>query len=88
VTPNRRIGKATLYKVDLKKPLVNMLREYETKLSLQIAEQKKAKMQRPVPKHPVKALEELKIEAKESVYEKRGSGGRSKACGQETRKVI
>ena len=48
VTPSRRIGKATLYKINPKHPLVNMLREYETQLSLQIAEQEKAKMQKPV----------------------------------------
>jgi len=48
VTPSRRIGKATLYKINPKHPLVNMLREYETQLSLQIAEQEKAKMQKPI----------------------------------------
>jgi len=48
VTPSRKIGKATLYKINPKHPLVNMLREYETQLSLQIAEQEKAKMRKPV----------------------------------------
>jgi DNA-binding transcriptional ArsR family regulator len=38
VTSSRRIGKAKLYKINPKHPLVTMLREYETKLSLQIAE--------------------------------------------------
>jgi len=48
VNPSRRIGKATLYKINPKQPLVNMLREYETQLSLQIAEKEKAEMQKPL----------------------------------------
>lgn len=38
VTTTRKIGRATLYKVNLNNPMVKMLVEYETKLSLQIAE--------------------------------------------------
>jgi len=48
VTVSRRIGKAKLYKIDLKHPLVSMLREYEVELSLQIAEREKVKMQKPL----------------------------------------
>jgi len=48
VTPSRRIGKATLYKINLKHPLVSMLREYEAQISLQIAEQEAEKMKNPV----------------------------------------
>jgi len=43
VTVSRRIGKARLYRMNLKHPLVSMLREYEAELSLQIAEREKAK---------------------------------------------
>jgi len=53
VSISRRIGKAKLYKVNLENPMVKMLNEYTTKLSLQIAEQEKAKMQKPV---PIKAM--------------------------------
>ncbi len=48
VTATRKIGRATLYKVNLNNPMVKMLIEYETKLSLQIAEQEAEKMKRPV----------------------------------------
>ena len=48
VSVSRRIGKASLYKVNLENPMVKMLKEYERQLSLQIAEREKAKMQRPV----------------------------------------
>lgn len=48
VTVTRRIGRAKLYKINLKNPLVKMLKEYETQLSLQIAEEEKAKTQKPV----------------------------------------
>jgi len=48
VTASRKIGRATLYKVNLKNPIIRMLIEYERQLSLQIAEQEKAKMQKPV----------------------------------------
>jgi DNA-binding transcriptional ArsR family regulator len=49
VKVSRRIGKAKLYKVNLENPMVKMLNEYTTQLSLQIAEQEKIKMQKPVP---------------------------------------
>ena len=49
VIPSRKIGRATLYKINLKNPIVRMLIEYETQLSLQIAEKEKAKMQKPIP---------------------------------------
>ena len=39
VIPSRKIGRATLYKINLENPIVKMIIEYETKLSLQIAEQ-------------------------------------------------
>jgi DNA-binding transcriptional ArsR family regulator len=48
VTASRKIGRATLYKINLENPMVRMLIEYETKLSLQIAEQEKTKMQKPI----------------------------------------
>jgi len=41
VMASRKIGRATLYKVNLNNPMVKMLIEYETKLSLQIAEKMK-----------------------------------------------
>jgi len=40
VKVSRKIGKAKLYKINLKHPLVEMLREYEKRISLQIAERK------------------------------------------------
>jgi len=49
VVVSRKIGRAKLYKINLKHPLVNMLREYETKVSLQIAEQEAEKMKKKVP---------------------------------------
>jgi len=49
VKVSRRIGKANLYKINLENPIVKMLKEYEIQLSLQIAEQEKAKMQKPIP---------------------------------------
>jgi len=45
----RKIGRANLYKINLKNPMIKMLNEYTTQLSLQIAEQEKIKMQKPVP---------------------------------------
>jgi AraC-like DNA-binding protein len=48
VTVSRRIGKAKFYKVNLENPMVKMLNEYITQLSLQAAEKEKAKMQKPV----------------------------------------
>ena len=47
VTVSRRIGRAKLYKINLKHPLVSMLRDYETKVSLQIAEEEAEKMRVP-----------------------------------------
>ena len=38
VKVSRRIGKAKLYKINLEHPLVKMLREYEKKVSMQIAQ--------------------------------------------------
>ena len=37
VKVSRKIGRAKLYRLNLKHPLVEMLREYEKKISLQIA---------------------------------------------------
>jgi len=53
VAVSRRIGKANLYKISPENPLVKMLREYETQLSLQIAEEEKTKMKKPVPAEQV-----------------------------------
>lgn len=44
VMVSRRIGRAKLYKINIKHPLVSMLRDYETKLSLQIAKEEAKKM--------------------------------------------
>jgi len=43
VTATRKIGRATLYKANTENPIVKMMIEYETKLSLQIAEQEAEK---------------------------------------------
>lgn len=48
VTVSRRIGRAKLYKISLEHPLVGMLREYEKRVSLQIAEKEKVEIQKPV----------------------------------------
>jgi DNA-binding transcriptional ArsR family regulator len=48
VKVSRRIGRAKLYKINLENPIVKMLKEYEIQLSLQIAEQEKVKMQKPI----------------------------------------
>lgn len=48
VTATRKIGRATLYKVNLDNPMVKLLIEYETKLSLQIAEQESEKIRKPI----------------------------------------
>ena len=42
VKVSRRIGRAKLYKINLEHPLVEMLREYEKKISLEIAKKKEA----------------------------------------------
>lgn len=47
VSTSRRIGRAKLYKINLEHPLVTMLREYETKISLQIAEEEAKKIRVP-----------------------------------------
>jgi DNA-binding transcriptional ArsR family regulator len=43
VKVSRKIGKAKLYRINVEHPLVKMLREYETKLSQEIAEKAEAK---------------------------------------------
>ncbi|MEM2123614.1 MAG: winged helix-turn-helix domain-containing protein [Candidatus Bathyarchaeia archaeon] len=43
VSTTRKIGRATLYKVNLENPMVKMMIEYETRLSLQIAEKEAEK---------------------------------------------
>lgn len=48
VKVSRKIGRTNLYKVNLENPMVKMLNEYTTQLSLQIAEKEKAKIQKPV----------------------------------------
>jgi DNA-binding transcriptional ArsR family regulator len=48
VIPSRKIGRATLYKINLENPMVKMMIEYETKLSLEIAEQEEQKMKKPI----------------------------------------
>jgi len=48
VEVSRKIGRAKLYKINLKHPLVSMLREYETKVSMQIAEKEAEKMKKPI----------------------------------------
>lgn len=63
VAASRKIGRATLYKINLENPMVKMLIEYETKLSLQIAEQEAEKMKKPeggrFVVEPVPSLEEV-----------------------------
>ncbi|MEM2925498.1 MAG: hypothetical protein QXJ68_07415 [Methanocellales archaeon] len=49
VAATRKIGRATLYKVNLENPIIKMLIEYERQLSLQIAEKEKAKMRKVAP---------------------------------------
>ncbi|MGB9760734.1 MAG: ArsR/SmtB family transcription factor [Thermoproteota archaeon] len=48
IITSRKIGRATLYKINLENPIVKMLIEYETKLSLQIAEREAEKMKKPI----------------------------------------
>ncbi len=48
VSATRKIGRAILYKINLKHPLVSMLRDYEAKVSLQMAEQEEARMKKPI----------------------------------------
>jgi hypothetical protein len=47
VKVSRKIGRASLYKINFENPMVKMLKEYETQLSLQIAEQEAKKMKNP-----------------------------------------
>lgn len=44
----RKIGKAKLYKINVEHSLVKMLREYEAKVSLEIAEKEKTKIEKTV----------------------------------------
>lgn len=43
IAETRKIGRATLYRINLENPMVRMLIEYETQLSLQIADQEAEK---------------------------------------------
>jgi DNA-binding transcriptional ArsR family regulator len=49
VKVSRKIGKAKLYKINLDHPLVGMLREYERKASMQIAEKEANKTRKLIP---------------------------------------
>lgn len=49
VKPTRRIGRATLYKINNDHPLVKKLNEIIAEVSLQIAEQEAEKMKKSVP---------------------------------------
>jgi len=49
VVVSRRIGRAKLYKLNPKHPLVTMLREYERKVSLRMAEREVEKLAQVVP---------------------------------------
>jgi len=49
VKVSRKIGRANLYKINLENPMVKMLNQYTTQLSLQIAEKEKAKIRKPIP---------------------------------------
>jgi len=48
VNVSRKIGKAKLYKINLENLIVKMLREFETQLSLMIAEQEVEKMRKQI----------------------------------------
>jgi DNA-binding transcriptional ArsR family regulator len=48
VNVSRKIGRAKLYKINLENPIVKMLREFETQLSLIIAEQEAEKMRKQI----------------------------------------
>jgi DNA-binding transcriptional ArsR family regulator len=48
IVPSRRMGRATLYRINLENPMVKMLIEYEMQLSLQIAEREAQKMKKTV----------------------------------------
>jgi DNA-binding transcriptional ArsR family regulator len=49
VDVSRRIGRAKLYRLNQKHPLVSMLRDYEKKVSLQTAEKEAEKTRKPIP---------------------------------------
>jgi hypothetical protein len=49
VRVSRRIGKAKLYKINLEHPLVKMLREYEKKASMQIAQKEANRTRKMIP---------------------------------------
>ncbi len=49
VIVSRKIGRAKLYKVNLENPIVKMIIEFQTKLSLQIAEQEVENVKKPIP---------------------------------------
>lgn len=49
VKVSRRIGESKALQDKPRNPIVKLIKECETKLSLQIAEQNKVKMQKPVP---------------------------------------
>jgi DNA-binding transcriptional ArsR family regulator len=53
VKVTRKIGKAKLYRINLNHPLIEMLREYEKRISLEIAEKEKLtqKLQTKPPTH-------------------------------------
>lgn len=48
VNPTRKIGKATLYKINLDNPMVKSIIDYEIKLSLQISEQEAERTKKPI----------------------------------------
>jgi len=50
VVVSRKIGRAKLYRINLKHPLVEMLREYETRLSLQMAEKEREPIEEEISK--------------------------------------
>jgi len=49
VKPTRRIGRATLYRINKEHPLVKKLNEIINEVSLQIAEQEAEKMKKAIP---------------------------------------
>jgi len=50
VVVSRKIGRAKLYRINLKHPLVEMLREYEARLSLQMAEKERKPIEEEISK--------------------------------------
>lgn len=48
VSPTRKIGRATLYRINSRHPLVSMLKQYETQVSLQLAEKEEMETKKPV----------------------------------------